>query len=72
MGYQLFPPSVDENTVMNPRDKLESKEWQGVLMIVLSGKNPFHPDLHEGTGADAKKSALLGTMGVPPSYQTWV
>jgi len=72
VGYQLFPPSVDENTVMNPRDKLESKEWQGVLMIVLSGKNPFHPDLHEGTGAEAKKNALLGTMGVPPSYQTWV
>jgi len=46
VGYQLFPSSVDANTVMNPRDKLVSKDWQGVLLITLSGQ-PFHPHLHD-------------------------
>jgi len=56
VGYQLFPSSVDDNTVMNPRDKLFSKDWQGVLLITLSGE-PFHPHLHDGGDGGARGKA---------------
>lgn len=72
VGYQLSPSSIDENTVMNPRDKLVAKEWSGVLMIVLSGKAPYHPNLHQGKASDVQQKALLGVMGVPPSYRDWL
>lgn len=58
IGYQLLPAIEPENTVINPRDKDDPKEWDAVNLIVLRNDGPpLHPHLH---GGDISPMSSLG------------
>jgi len=60
LGYQTLPVADPENTIINPRNKLESKDWSNIQLIVLAGP-PLHPKLHDGSaGASAMSIGVLG------------
>ena len=64
VGYQKMPASVTRNTVINPRDKHETKMWKHAKLIVLTG-DPLYPDLHSNTSDELSylNSAIKKVIG---------
>lgn len=63
VGYQMQPVVDAENTVINPRDKLVTKGWNGTSLIVITADAPRHPDLHYGSaGPGASESSPIGVL----------
>ena len=60
LGYQHTPVLSKEDTVINPRDKMEVKAWDGMGLIVIRG-DCLHPKLHIGEDKDGRAGKALAS-----------